>query len=250
MLARIFKAKPLTLENEIFRSFSQSYELSSSVLRENKLNLFVSCLPGLESVLSSELSLLGIRHSPVPGGANLRQASVETIVKCNLFCGSASHVLLRCERAFYAPGFYEFSSKVERMPWNEYLQSDTDVKVRASCSKSKIYHSTAIEERLKVCIDKALNRSTSQSFSGPTVHMKVQLQRDVAQILINSYSSALHKRGYKFETGKAPLREDIAYSMLYAACLILHSGTIPVAYYCVFYSIFLPLSLEHQQGKV
>lgn len=187
--------------------------LSSSVSRDGRLTLFVSCIPGLEPVLSNELASLNIPHSPTKGGVNLRQASVESIQKCHLWVGSASHVLVRCGKAFNVRGFPELTRKVARMPWHLYLEENATVKVKATCSKSKLYHSNAIEQRVEAAIDKAFGR---QGGDGPVVSLNVRVHRDVVQISMDTSSTPMHQRGYRFETAKAPLREDIAYSMLYA----------------------------------
>jgi 23S rRNA G2445 N2-methylase RlmL len=50
------------------------------------------------------------------------------------------------------------------------------------------------------------------------IHLVVQLHKDQIQISINTNgngSSPIHQRQYRLQTCKAPLREDIAYAMLY-----------------------------------
>jgi putative N6-adenine-specific DNA methylase len=188
-------------------------------------------LPGLEAVLSNELASIGIPHSPTQSGANIRRASVETITKCHLFCGSASHVLLRCGgKAFNIRGFLELTRKVGRIPWETYLGADVILKVRATCAKSKLFHTTAVEERVEAAIYKSLGRSgndthetkgsgSRSSSSRQTVELLVRVHRDVVQLSIDTSKTPLHQRAYRLETAKAPLREDIAFSMLYAAGL-------------------------------
>jgi putative N6-adenine-specific DNA methylase len=189
--------------------------LSTKAPDEQDLTLFVACLPGMEAVLSNELTSLGIPHSPTQGGANLRRASTETILRCNLWCGSASHVLLRCGRAFNIQGFSDLSRKVARIPWQHWIRDDATVHVRATCAKSRIFHTGAVQQRVEAAIDKALDRT--EPATGPPIVMMVRLHRDVVQLSIDTSLTPLHRRGYRLETAKAPLREDIAYSMLYAA---------------------------------
>ncbi|KAI2494112.1 hypothetical protein MHU86_20425 [Fragilaria crotonensis] len=166
---------------------------------------------------------------PTQSGANIRRASMETITKCHLFCGSASHVLLRCGgKAFNIRGFPELTRKVGRIPWDTYLAPDTILKVRATCAKSKLFHTTAVEERVEAAVYKAMGRSGSDdnndtngnsNSSRPTVELLVRVHRDVVQLSIDTSKTPLHQREYRLETAKAPLREDIAFSMLYAAGL-------------------------------
>ena len=201
---------------------SKAWSFFSTTTNDQDLTLFVSCLPGLEPILSKELSSLGIPHGSTKGGVNIRKASTETINKCHLFSGSASHVLLRCGKAFNIRGFSELTRKVARMPWQNWIREDAVLDLRVTCSKSKIYHTAAVAQRVEAAIDKAFGRNPKGE--GPVVPMTVRVHRDVVQISIDTSSTPLHQRGYRLETAKAPLREDIAYSMLYAAGLQKYQG--------------------------
>lgn len=172
----------------------------------------------MEPVLWHELEALNIPHSRTKGGVNIRKASVDTITKCHLFLGSASHVLLRCGRAFNVRGFPELSRKVSRMPWYQWINEDAILDVKVTCSKSKIYHTSAVAERVQAAIHKSFERtSPSGSSSSPVVPLNVRVHRDVVQISVDTSITPLHQRGWRLETAKAPLREDIAYGILYAA---------------------------------
>lgn len=73
-------------------------------IETNRLDLFVSCLPGLETLLSAELMALQIDHLVVPGGATLVSPTISEMMDCHLYLGTASHVLLRCGKPFEANG--------------------------------------------------------------------------------------------------------------------------------------------------
>jgi len=192
--------------------------ITSPKPRDGSFTLYLSCLPGLEPVLSKELRTLDIPHSiDYRGGVNIRQAPLDTITKCHLFLGSASHVFLRCGRAFEAVKFGELTRKVSRIRcWQQWLRDDAVPQIRVKCSKSRIRHTFAAAESVERGIDKALGRPP-QSADGPVVPILVRIDRDIVQISIDTSQTPMHQRGYRLETGKAPLREDIAYSMLYAA---------------------------------
>lgn len=216
-------SKP-SLQNNAF-NISRGRKLSSSrtVSPDTKMDLFVSCLPGLENVLSSELKALRIPHSPSIAGANLRGASLEQVLQCHLYLGTASHVLLRCGKPFRARSFAELRRKVAKTPWNKWLAKDACiVEIRVSASKSKLYHTGAIAERIRKAIDESLGREASDYddnseaiVADTAVKLTVRIIKDVVQISIDTSGSPLHERGYRLETAKAPLREDIAFAMLF-----------------------------------
>lgn len=201
------------------RHYSSTFPMSSQP-HHHKLNLFVSCLPGLESILSSELNALCIPHSQTIGGANLRDASLEQLLQCHLYLGTASHVLIRVGKPFRARSFAELRRKVAKTPWKRLLIQDARiVDIRVSASKSKLYHTGAIAERIQKAIDESLGRDPSVETldEDNSVRLTVKIVRDVVQISIDTSESPLHQRGYRLETAKAPLREDIAFAMLYSS---------------------------------
>ena len=214
-------------------------------------HLFVACLPGLEPILSQELKRLGILHSgrEGSGGFNIREASVETLLRCHLYLGTASHVFLRCGRPFLARTFPELVRRVSKLPWQEWLpeydmsgMDDNDSilpKIRVVSKKSKLMHTTGVAERVQRGIERVLGRTETpygddhrneSSFSMDSASMTtedndddqdrpqllVRVYRDKVQLSIDTSATPLHQRGYRLETGKAPLREDIAHAMLLA----------------------------------
>lgn len=204
---------------------------SSGAIQDSKSNLFVSCLPGLEPLLSEELKTLRIPHSRTTGGANLRDASVKQILKCHLYLGTASHVLLRCGRSFRARNFAELRRKVAKIPWNKWLNKDSQiVEIRVTANKSKLFHTVGISERVMKGIDEALGRQSQIPTTSETadadkaVRLTVRIERDAVQISIDTSNSPLHQRGYRLETAKAPLREDISFAMLYSSGLKPHNA--------------------------
>ena len=48
------------------------------------------------------------------------------------------------------------------------------------------------------------------------VKLLVRIIRDQIEISIYTFETPLHRRGYRYETAKAPLREDIAYALVYS----------------------------------
>lgn len=191
------------------------------------LNAYVTCHPGLEPFLSQELNLLGIGHSvePMRHRVRLNSPSASDLFRCHLFLGTASQILVSCGEDFGARGWPELQRKVERIPWREILQNNVQLMTKVSATKSKLYHRTAIQERIDASIYKVLGRdvqtkdSVNASTSGNSVALQAIVQHDRVQFYLSSSVDALHRRRYRLETGKAPLREDLAYAFLWNAGL-------------------------------
>lgn len=168
------------------------------------------------------------------GGVGFVASSVNDILRCHLYLGTAGHILLRCtDQPFKARGMEELRRKVSRMAfWRRHfdLQHGDAMpfprfNVRVSSSKSRLYHTTGIAERVEGGILEALGcrgrdggAGTGRgNHAGPVIKISVRLYRDYAQISLDTSETPLHRRGYRLQTAKSPLREDLAYALLYGA---------------------------------
>ena len=200
----------------------------------------VTCLPGLESILSSELQLLGVQHrAPKPSRTSKKGGKIrlqkgytaEDLFRCCLYLGTATQVRLRCA-SFGARGLPELKRKVARIPWKQILKRDVlenrNLQVRVMSRKSKLYHTGAIRERVLQAIcqqfgeddkESAMSRQGEKFESDifPKVLIDVTLFEDQVEISVNSYPTPLHQRGYRKQVAKAPLREDLAFALLLSA---------------------------------
>jgi putative N6-adenine-specific DNA methylase len=95
------------------------------------------------------------------------------------------------------------------------------VDVRATCRKSKIYHSEAAAERVAKGIADRLKLSTLPTFgegapdeAGGNTSVMVRLDRDHCTVSLDTSGAHLHRRGYRLHAGAAPLRETLAAAML------------------------------------
>ena len=91
----------------------------------SKYRIYVSCAPGVESILNSECVTLGLRSIPddssksptlpneEPGGV-LLDGGLEDVYKCNLHLRTASRVSVRLGE-FYAAAFSELRKKASRL---------------------------------------------------------------------------------------------------------------------------------------
>lgn len=168
--------------------------------------------------------------------------ALERIYEANLWLRTASRIVVRLGQ-FHASTFYELERHSKKLPWSDFLPESGAVEVRVTCRKSKLYHSDAVAERVLSAIAGAASRNielrTASSVddedgeeganstgegagagpaSGPTQLFIVRIVHDQCEISADSSGDLLHRRGYRKEVAKAPLRETLA------AALVLASG--------------------------
>jgi len=192
------------------------------------LRFFVSCAPVLEMILAQELKALNltilepepaaagskILVSPDDPGGWLLSGSLEDVYRSNLYLRTASRVSVRLGE-FYAAAFSELRKKASRLEWERYLSPGQPVHLSVTCHKSRLYHSDAVAERVVGAINDRFSNSkkeTQPSKNGQLV--LVRLVNDLCTISIDSSGALLHKRGYRLESTKAPLRETLAAALL------------------------------------
>ena len=182
------------------------------------MEMFAVAPPGTEALLQRELAGLGIAGRAVPGGVELR-GDADTIRRINLESRLASRLLLRLAtfKTLHLNELEKFAAKLDVAP---YIRADEPLSVRASCRKSKIYHSGAAEERVQRGLAKKLGASLKtaeanlEEDDAPPQAVLVRFEHDVCTISLDTSGAHLHKRGYRLETAKAPLRETLAAALL------------------------------------
>jgi putative N6-adenine-specific DNA methylase len=194
--------------------------------------LFAVTAPGLEPYTAAELAALGMSPLPTvstagPGEAKEEsgglefEASTTDLYRTNLMLRTANRIIFRLGE-FTAVSFPELRKKAERLPWESVLKPGQPVAIRVTCHKSKLYHSDGVAERVAGAIADHLGKvSPVQKFDENVSPLPqliiVRFNHDTCTISADTSGELLHRRGYRLETAKAPLRETLAAGLLMAA---------------------------------
>ncbi len=150
---------------------------------------------------------------------------------CNLHVATATRVLV-ATASFAASSFPELERRCRALPWDDWLPASGTVRLRVTSHRSRLTHTGAVAERV------AAAAGRTPSSDGPLV--VVRLDADRVSIRIDTSGDPLHRRGWRPELAKAPLRETAAAALLLAAgwagdALVdpcCGSGTIPIEAAC------------------
>ena len=198
------------------------------VHQRNHVDAFAVTAPGLEAICAGEAAALGVRPKIFEGGIGWR-GSMESVARANLWLRTASRVLVRVAE-FKASAFFELELAARRVAWERFLTSGSTVRFRVTCRKSKLYHSAAVAQRLADAVARRVpgvkfeakksaegEEEDSESPGGNAQLFVVRLFHDVCTVSADTSGELLHRRGYRQQLAKAPLRETIAAAMLLAA---------------------------------
>ncbi len=194
-----------------------------------RFQIFAPTAPGLESIAAGELKSLGVRGRQEIGGVAF-DGDLDRIYQANLWLRTASRVVVRLGQ-FHASTFYELERRSKKLPWQDFLPENGSVEVRVTCRKSKLYHSDAVAERLLSVIAGVAPSGTEMKVGNlPDEEQEeyqekgssrqlfiVRIVHDQCEISADTSGELLHRRGYRKEVAKAPLRETLAAAMLLAS---------------------------------
>lgn len=182
--------------------------------------LFTTCPRGLESILAQELQQQGCTHiTPTEGGVSC-QGSLKEIYRINLHSRTASRVLLQLSRVAYR-GEDDIYRAAKNIPWHEWFTVQQTLKVKVEGKRAKVKSLDFIALKIKdgVCdhFRDRVGERPSIDKSRPDVRIHAFLDEHNVSIFIDTSGEALFKRGYRQDSGDAPLRENLAAGLLLLA---------------------------------
>jgi putative N6-adenine-specific DNA methylase len=183
------------------------------------------CPPGLEPLLADELRSLSLRPSrEIHGGVPFRATDRELYL-ANAWTRLATRIVVRAG-TFVARSFADLERRGADLPWPAFLAPGISPVFRVSSTGSTLYHTDAIAERLhRVTGTEPLPAGSPEATDPERVQLVVvRVARDKVTVSFDSSGDSLHRRGWRQEVAKAPLRETLAAAMVRAAGW---SGSVP-----------------------
>ena len=182
--------------------------------------LFISCPRGLEAVLAQELSALGAEKTAALDGGVRCQGSLKTVYRINLHARTAGRVLLQLAAGGYRSehDVYRLARETDWPAWFDVGQT-FKVQIEGKRPRVKSLEFTALKVKDALCdrFRDATGSRPSVDKGAPDVRVHVFLDEAQALLFVDTSGEALFKRGYRRETGAAPLRENLAAGLLLLA---------------------------------
>ena len=182
--------------------------------RRPPLRAYAVCAPGLAPFVAAELRALGIHPGRTDRGGVTFRASHRQLYAANAWLRTSTRVLVRIG-SFPARSFVELERGVERLELDGLVRPGAPMRLRVSSSASKLYHTTAIAER----VADAFNSTLVTAADDPDFEAQllvVRVTRDKLTISADSSGLPLYRRGWHVAAGPAPLRETLAAAALAA----------------------------------
>lgn len=171
---------------------------------------------GLEALVKRQLLDMGYEDFEVSDGMISLNGELSDISKLNINLREADRVYLVVD-SFKSGDFDELFERVKAISWPDFLDKQSNFIVNARTHKSKLFSIRTIQSVTeKAIIDSMRKKYKINHFekSGHRVQIEVMLKNDIASVVIDTSGEGLHKRGYREDTVKAPLRENLAAALV------------------------------------
>ena len=183
--------------------------------------LFATTARGFEELLKSELTELGAQDAKVVQGGVHYWADDETLYRTLLWSRLSSRILLPIVQAKVFSDL-DLYSAVVGVNWLDYFDEKVHFFVDFNGTNQEIRHTQFGAMRVKDGIVDYFERHgrarPNVDKEQPDIRIHAYLNRDEVVLSLDLSGDALHMRGYREDTGKAPLRETLA------AAIVLRSG--------------------------
>jgi len=186
----------------------------------NRTELFLPCAGGAEALLLDEvLRITGRLGEPTRGGVWV-QGHERTAMQLNLESRLAQRVLWPLVDGPYRDE-HELYALARRVPWGDWVTPEQTLRVDVSAQRSPLQSLNFAALRIKDAVCDVLREQTGARPSVDTRHPDLPLMLFVgpehATLYVDTSGEALFKRGWREDTGEAPLKETLAAAMLAAA---------------------------------
>ena len=183
-------------------------------------SLFVTCPRGLEAPLSQELEQFKCQDIRAVDGGVACKGGMEQVYRINLHSRTASRVLLRLTKSGYR-NEQDIYKAAKNIRWTDWFDLEQTFKVKVEGKRAQVKSLDFVGLKIKdaVCdvFRDACGARPSVGKIRPDIRIHAFIDERDIQIFIDTSGEALFKRGYRQDTGEAPMRENLAAGLLLLA---------------------------------
>ena len=175
---------------------------------------------GVEDLAREELVAIGAREVRSTGGGLAFRGDLEVAYRACLWSRLASRVLLSLATV-PAGSSDELYEGVRAIPWEEHLDPGGSFAVDAHVRGGPGINAHFVELKTKDAVVDRMRercgRRPAVDLKDPSLRLHLLLARGEAAVSLDLSGEPLHRRGYRRETGPAPLKENVAAAVLLRA---------------------------------
>ena len=179
-----------------------------------KNEFFATTVPGLETIMNSELNKFGIKNNLIRDGIIYFRADYDkalSFLYSTNVCGNVSLIILKEKISNYDELYKTAKNSIK---WDDIFFADKSFMIRSTIISSPLKHSGFATLKLKDAIAdyfrEKYDKRPDINKESPDIIIELRIFKTSAVIGINLAGRPLFKRGYRIETNAAPLKETLA----------------------------------------
>ena len=176
---------------------------------------FAVAAPGLESVLATELAALPQIENPhvIVGGVEF-SGPLAAGMAANLKSRIATRIVVRLGEV-KARDFAPLRRGLAKLAWRDFVAQGRALRVEASASHCRLFHTGALADTVELAIADSVGKLREAGVDDEgAARILLRGQDDKFMASVDSSGELLHRRGWRIEAGRAPLRETLAAGVL------------------------------------
>ncbi len=177
-----------------------------------ELKMVATCLFGLEKLLGEEIDDLGCKRVETIDGRVYFEGDENSLADANIRLRFAERVFIDMG-SFDAETFDALFEGTKALPWESFIGKNDAFPVKGHAIKSKLFSVPDCQSIVKKAIVARLGDKYGMRWfpeEGTKYQVEFFILKDRATLMIDTTGAPLHKRGYRPDSGAAPLRETLA----------------------------------------
>jgi len=184
---------------------------------ENNFQMIAKTFAGLEDVLAEELRNIGCENiKPLRRAVEFHGDNI-AMYKANYLCRTALRIL-KPVKLFRAVNEEELYKGVSEIEWWTLMDLEDTFAIDSVVNSSYFNHSKFValktKDAIADCFRKKFDKRPSVDTENPSVRINIRVFNDEVTVSLDSSGTSLHRRGYRIETGLAPINEVLAAGMI------------------------------------
>jgi len=183
-------------------------------------SLFISAPRGLEYLLEDELKQLGLTITKVSPQGVYGEGNLAVLYTLCLWSRIANRVqlVLFSGQAYNDQTLHQL---VMQFPWQTVFTHDKTMAVefhgQSKTIRNTMYGAQLVKDAIVDHFRLQTNNRPSIDKENPNIKIQAYLKNETLTVSLDLTGFSLHQRGYRLETGLAPIKENVAAAMLYRA---------------------------------
>ena len=183
-------------------------------------SLFISCAKGLEYLLEAEMKALGLQVTRVSPQGVYGEASMATLYQLCLWSRLANRVqlILFSGQAHEEQSLYQLCHQFH---WQTVFTADKTLAIEfhglSTHIRNTMFGAQVVKDAIVDHFRKLNGQRPTVDRENPQIRVHAFLKHDNLTVSLDLTGYSLHQRGYRQQTGEAPIKETIAAALLIRA---------------------------------